>query len=259
MTMTKYDQLRTSVTDYVYHGTCVKIEGELKGGKYDRILWTAFTPAVAQSYIAESGTLSLLRVPRYLEDCVEPEDVWTQIANMAGYFFNICKQDSNGDILQWQWIDKTPTYGDLVKYLENDLGYKREGDYYEIKRTFTESGLMVHPANYKKEGELYFIDTPEDLKVFDMTNIDNDINNPQYNELASFEAIKKAGYDAVLISDFTQSKRWGNVGHTALGIFEESLEKISYFSIPAKNFDWDLDLTFQLTPDYICWFVEQKK
>lgn len=259
MTMTKFDQLRTSVTDYVYHGTSIQVEGRLKGGKYDSILWTAFSPAVAQSYIAESGTLSLLRVPSYLDECVSPEDIWTQVANMAGYHFKVCKQDSNGDILQWQWIDKTPTYGELVDYLENVLGYKSDGTYYEIKRTFTDDGLIVHPANYKKEGELYLIITPQDFKVFDMTNVDNDINNPQYNELVTFEVIKNAGYDAVLISDFTQSKRWGNVGHTSLGIFEDSLDRISYFSIPAKNFDWDSDLTFQLTPDYIRWFVEQKK
>lgn len=260
MTMTKFEQLRISVADYLYHGTASKIDGRLKGGKFDNILWTAFNPAVAQSYIPEAGFTSSLRVPSYLEDCVAPEPIWNEIANMAGYSFEVVKRDERGEILYWRWINETPTYENLVDYIEDELGYLPDSAYYELKSTRLEDGtLVIHPANYKREGELYLITIPEDFKVYDMTNIDSDIDTPQYNELAAFEVIKQKGYDAVLINDFTQSKKWGNVGHVSLGIFTDKVEHISYFSISAKNFDWDSDLTFQLTPDYIQWFVNQKK
>lgn len=39
----------------LFHGTCEDIKGDLQGGGYDNVFWTATQPSVAQAYIPKAG------------------------------------------------------------------------------------------------------------------------------------------------------------------------------------------------------------
>ncbi|QUH21865.1 hypothetical protein [Alkaliphilus sp. B6464] len=241
----------------LFHGTCEKIEGELRGGGYDGVFWTAYTSAVAQNYIPEAGIISYIpEIEYFLDNAVTPENTNIVIAEMMGYRAEIHSVDSNRPS-SWSWFkDKESCYftkGELKAFIEKDLGYKAKDGVYPIKTSYIEGKLTVLPADYKLKGRLYILTVrnEKELRIYDYANgSEGDLTDPEYNHLKVFKWAKEQGYDGIKINDFCQSKNWGNVGHHSIGLFPIGLKKMNKTFITATNFDWDESLQISDTPEY---------
>lgn len=244
----------------LFHGTCEPIEGPLRGGGYDNVLWCAETPAVAQNYIPESGIVSYLCKPRSFrrKDILRPEGIWLNIAKQMGFEPEDLEYRGR-DLVGWRWKgDNWPTWQSAIDYLENELGYEAgSDDVYALKTGFVDEVEVVFPADYKKKGQLFIIYGREKLNIFDLSaNSEPDLSDPQYHYHKLFRALEHKGYDGIKIWDWAQSKTWGNVGHKSIGLFKPALAKITYESIPAVNFDWKEGveaLDVEDTPEFIAW------
>jgi hypothetical protein len=126
----------------------------------------------------------------------------------------------------------------LMQYVKKKLaeyGYepeRPEDNYhrgqYRLK-LHMENGHEELLPNKFEEGTVCVFEVQQPLNVFDMTEggqNEGDLLDPQYREYGKFEQLAKMGYDGVKINDYAQVEGHGNVGHTAIGIFEQSVPKI---------------------------------
>ena len=246
----------------LFHGTSEDINGEIGEGIEE--LWVAETPAIAQNYIPESGSLMLFSLPwsNKPEDHIWPKDAQTiDMVRQMGFEPDIKEVDRTGRTTSWWWKnEKVPSYGDMQRWIEKDLGYKpEENGMYRLKTTYDGGNTTILPANYRMPGKLYLLVGKDKLKLFDMAkNNEGDLMEPDYNKYDTFEKMKKAGYDGVRINDFAQSKYWGNMGHRSILIFPSGLAKLRKQHIDASNFDWsDENKWGQDTPEFTAWHKDR--
>jgi len=238
----------------MFHGTCETIEGPLRGGGYDNILWTAECSVVAQNYIPVSGSIIHVReITTYeLKDGVFPHDFELKLCGMMGYKATIYSE-KYGRPSSWAWYKDGEsihlTKKVLKDFIENELQYKPVNGMYKIRMNLGE----IKRADYKIDGQLFIMSVKpcENLKLYDYRRSSGgDLQDPEYNHLKNFKKIREMGYDGVIINDFVQSENWGNVGHTSTGLFPSGIEKVDMISIPATNFDWNESLRVSDTPEY---------
>lgn len=240
----------------LFHGTC-EYKGNLKRN-YDGILWTAFFSTVAQTYIPESyGTVYLNEIDYWLNESVKPEGIIIPIAEKFGYNVEIHKTKYNRPF-SWTWFKNNKsvvfTRKELKYLIEKKLGYKAKNKMYEMKIGYVNGKLIVYPSNYKIKGRLYILTLKkgQELKIYNYgKGRDIDFNDPECKHFKIFEMAKKQGYDGVKINDFIYSKKWGNIQHKSIGLFQSGIRKMNISFIEATNFDWDDNLYIKETPEYI--------
>lgn len=247
----------------LFHGTAEAIDGNLRGGFYDKILWTATTPDIAQNYIPEAGCSSYMSSFSDWElDCaVRPESLKLALARMMGYEADV-EVDDFRRLRSWMWSKKgaSPLKGisfvnrELKQFIES-LGYREKDDgFYELKTGYGPEGEMVHRADYRMPGRLYLLRPrrEERLFIYDHALPEGDLMDLQYHHLHLFAKLQAKGYDGVRINDFAQSKTWGNVGHFSIGLFPAGIGKCDVEWLNAYNYDWPADVFpgQGVTPEY---------
>ena len=289
----------------LYHGTIEEFDKEkAKVGGYDELFWTTTNPAIAQTYIPQSGYLytwsQTIAMPN--ED---PIDVNIQKMFGINYDYSKVKFDHHrassymeapvfkqyGDqywTLSHNAYQKYKALEDFKKMfnekekqnLETDQDLDEfeqlENEYNEaeqklrgmnvekfkneyVNEKLKQMGyepiksddynknygwkLKVHnqqlqPADYKAEGRLFIVKPKRDLKIYDTTeggSREADLTDLDYHKHTWFQQAKEKGYDGIKITDFAQSADQGNVEHTSIGLFQETLKDVAIDEIPAVH------------------------
>lgn len=236
------------VNTILYHGTVEELVGEGIRQSVDGLAWFAESPSVSKSYIPTAGMrmrVSLsksdypIRPDRDNKELIEqffPEIVWEieYYENNPHSVRSWGAKDSEGNYVE------PPTSPQLIEKLEA-LGYEDDPDNSGIRWSpkyglLLGNGWEVMPADWQEQGQLISIRVRQPISLYDMTEDEGDLMNPQHLEIDKFNKLQEAGYDGVRINDFLQHKEWGNVGHESVGLFASGLAKIDYHDIePATH------------------------
>ena len=226
------------IKDALFHGTGEEFEGSLKKGGYDKIVWFAEAPDVAQAYIPASGSTITGWIPSYASDndpIGRDEQALLKIAKMKGYDHEVVR-DQHGRPEYVKWTKgKSFTYK-MAREAMKELGY----DPHKIGTKLKLYKDEVQAADFKMPGRVFIAFGVKDLKLFayDEEGPDPGLVDPQYNHLSAFEKIRHRGYDGIRINDYVSTDTWGPMGHKSIGVFDSGLRKLSVLSFPARNFDW---------------------
>lgn len=112
-----------------------------------------------------------------------------------------------------------------------ELGYKPEStsnpeaDYLWDLNYDDEGNIMK--AGYKTKGRLYIVKPKRDMKMYDVSIGEGDLNDVQYHSLDLFRQLEDMGYDGVIIDDFAQHRYVGNVNHISYGFFDSALKDLN--------------------------------
>lgn len=131
------------------------------------------------------------------------------------------------------------SYDSIAKYKEKyiqeklgELGYE-ENSYGKYQLKLDSSGDLMR-SDWKLTGKLITMKTKKDLRIYDMTlgeSLEPDLTETQYHSLSKFRQAESSSYDGVKINDFCQHKRLGNVEHTSLGFFKDTIPFLEIVSI----------------------------
>ena len=249
--------------DMLFHGTGEPIEGDISARSWGGILWMSETPDIAQNYIPETGSSTLVSLPEWRDqDLFVPNQGFNmQILKQMGYPKMNIEWDQTGQAQSWGWEDKSdrpmPRYAEIRKYVTEVLGYssKNQTDSFEIKE-FNDEFV---PADFKMEGTLLIAIGKDQLQIKDLTGDSGDLMDPTYNKIGLFENAKKEGYDGVRINDYAQSEMWGNLGHVSIGLFDAGVKKLQTQNMAASNFDWSEESPEPIdTPEFSQWYQQQE-
>ena len=115
----------------------------------------------------------------------------------------------------------------IVNKLISDYGYEptNENDYvqnhsYKIKTNFDK----VLRADEKITGKLLIIECMKDLRLYNMSSGEGDLNDLQYHKIDFFRKVEQNGYDGIVIDDFAQSNIEGNFGHLSYGFLQKTID-----------------------------------
>ena len=229
---------------FLFHGTAEPIRGPLAGGGWDQVLWTAARPADAQAYIPRFGISTFLGKPAdwQLEDRVRPAkgcSVTDWALAVTGRQWEDVVEEGERGVVSYRFDRHWPTLGDLVRFLEEDLGYEaNESGVYEVGLRLGDSGAaraFAH-AEWSLPGHLVICDAGRlSRPVTDWGP--SDLQAPNHHRLEDMAALTGLGSDCFVMGDHLQSRHFGNMAHEAVGILPSGLEKIRYIAIPATNHD----------------------
>ena len=126
-------------------------------------------------------------------------------------------------------INKKREY--VNNYLKK-LGYEPDtlsgNNNYKLKIKYENGEEVVLPKDYRTKGRLLILTPKETLNIFNMrTSVEGDLTDLDYHKIDIFRKVEKEGYDGVLINDFAQIESEGNFGHKSIGIFNDSINKLS--------------------------------
>jgi hypothetical protein len=97
---------------------------------------------------------------------------------------------------------------------------------------------QLQPADYKAQGRLFIVRPKRDLKIYDTTEggkREADLTDLDYHKHTWFQQAKEHGYDGIKITDFAQSADQGNIEHTSIGLFQETLKDVQIDEVPAVH------------------------
>lgn len=228
----------------LFHGSVEKIEGDLRGGGYDDVFWTARNPAIAQAYIPTAGTTILISKPDgwRLGESVRPSVNGGPITDWALARANVTMEDldlktDGWQVTTWRIPRGWPTNRDMVDWIENDLGYvANDYDSWEISCDRENGREILRPADWSREG-LLIIAVPRSLRVEPARWSEEGLGYASHNRIGDFARMEAEGMQAFEMSDLLQSKHWGNFGHKAIGLFPAGLAEIDWIAIPARRHD----------------------
>jgi hypothetical protein len=249
----------------LFHGSCEQITGELQGGGYDGVFWTADRPSVAQAYIPRSGSTTWLHEPREDErgDYLKPSKhigfVMRWALDRAGVTMEDLDVTWNG-LQAWRWTipDNWPNEGDFDDMIRG-LGY--EPDFrgcYTVSTSYSDAGEEIMPADWTLPGQL-IIALPQDDFTFKQAMWSEDgLGYASHNRVADFDSFSQSGQHGFSMEDCLQSDHHGNVGHEAFGILPEGIKRLSWLSIPAVRHDGpDMDVFAKPeTPAFVTFMKE---
>lgn len=256
--------------DLLFHGTAIDFDRP-RVNLFDGAFWLADSSAVAQCYIpASPGRIALHLDSWELDKTFFPvrDDPRSALAARMGFVPEEVEWDAQGHARQFTYPKKGWVKNrDLCQYLEEGLGYSTtspHGKAYGLKT----SGRDPHPvlgslprierADFLQPGFLLMVRGHDTLRLRNLSRGDGDASNPQCNQVDRFHRLTQAGWDGVIIDDHTQSPKWGNVGHRAIGIFEHALPGLHIERIPARHFDWTEALNESSSPEFTAWQMARR-
>jgi hypothetical protein len=250
--LARYDDAEAAVGDFLFHGTIAEFGVVLRPSPYDGCLWLAEAPTIAQAYIpAATGMMSLSVEAHELGNFVRPEFDGLPARPSGLYAFalqmgfppaNEIACDFLGHAQSFVPPADYPRYAAIVEKL-TAMGYPRDprGGFaawvnYERGEDSVE---VIQPASYQKEGRLFIVDCVTELRLADLADPqERSYAESDSQKLDSFRRLEARGFDGVVIDEFRQSERRGDVSHRSIGLFAGALGKIRYEAIPARHFDW---------------------
>lgn len=254
--------IKISKGDIFYHGTSEPIQGNLRIGGYDSILWTSKNELIARSYIPIGGRFNISNDLPVRLRFANKYDIDNNNYTLAFFGLEIpeesFKLDDIGKVSYYILPKSHPFYGksilDKLKLfddiLQNKFGLTPEkvgdlrlydGDKYHTYpeyqyRIITHNNKIQHGGQYIK-GKLYKLVAKEDLLIHDYRkSTESDLTNLEYHDLDGFNKINSLKkYDGILINDFAQSDSFGNIAHISFGFFKDSINKFSYSFIESSH------------------------
>jgi hypothetical protein len=240
----------------LFHGTGESLEGPLRCGG-DGMFWTARSSVVAQSYIPHSGLTAYFGIDshqlqaRLSPGTIEPLVDWALKRCRASLDDLDIERDRCGNLRSWRIPEGWPTWQDARDHLMLELGYSadRHG-LFELSISSANGKERIMPAEWRLPGSLIVLHVP-DLQVIRLGE-DGDLIDPQHLWADKFNAAEAAGAEAIEIGDFLQSRRFGNVGHRAIGLTGKALARARYVALDAINFDFNsvVDFSREVTPHF---------
>lgn len=215
----------------------------------DLAFWTTESSAIAQTYLpASQGTIQTKHIfSSDLDKPVAPNraDPLYAVVLQMGFEATDIVHDRNGVASKWQQPAGYPTYGDVVRHIEDELGYRSAHP--TIKSFHLQSETwdsrrhqnVIVPANYKKQGYLWVVTGHEKMRFFDLTDPATHAPDNLPSGQPLFARLQAQGYDGVVITDHCQSATRGQIEHRSIGFFAAAVEKLSFQTIPAVHFDWN--------------------
>lgn len=258
------DELRSSL---LFHGSSEPWRTPTpRGGGYDGVFWTVQDPLTAQTYIPDWGGKTLVGFENWkLDEVIRPSRnslVW-DLAQTLGAGAEVYEYDLDR-AMSWKDTGKPVTYRQVAEELQR-LGYKptESGDHRCWVKT---EGGKALPADSTPNGRLLLIEPEPELRKFDMAEgLESDLLELQYHKITTFKSAFEAGFDAVVINDFAQSPRLGNIGHTSVGLSPAAVERhfsagrILAIAATHRDFSWPMgrypdDFS---TDDFDAWHFQQ--
>jgi hypothetical protein len=241
------DHLRTHATPrqatkgLLFHGTVEPFETPLRATGWERLLWFAEGPEIAQSYCPESGSECMVSFLRFALDerFVPHGDMDARIFGLMG--FDIAEMDAERDeygrMCSYRLLKDHPTNRQAKEFIEG-LGYVFEGESCWIKmRLKDEGGDEIMP------GRLHILQRPSDLRLHDLqSSADGGLTGRQWMRTDLFEKLADSGdWDGIIIDDIHQSKKMGHFGHRSIGLFQPTIDRLSHHAIDCVNVEpWDV-------------------
>lgn len=237
----------------LFHGTCEEIEGDLQGGGYDGVVWTARTASVAQAYIPRSGITAWVHAPAEDErgDRIRPSQHIGFIMRWALDRANCTLEDLdvewNGlSPYSWTIPEGWPTEGDLEDWLRG-MGYAPDDR--GVMKVFTSYGEdgqeRVMPVDWSLPGQLIIALPREGFEIGAPNWSEDALGYATHNRVADFQDFGAAGVMAFEMEDALQSDYLGNVGHQAMGVLPAGVPKLDWLAIPAIHHDGQDHSVFQ--------------
>lgn len=240
----------------LFHGTGEPLDGPLRGGG-DGMFWTARSSVLAQCYIPHSGLTTYLGIEnhqlqaRLNPGTIEPLVRWALERCGASLDDLEIERDQYGSVRSWRIPQGWPNWQDARDHLLLDLGYSvdRHG-LFELSTSSASGQERIMPAEWRLPGSLVILHVP-DLQVLELGG-EGDLMDPQHLWGGKFMAAETAGAEAIEIGDFLQSRRFGNVGHRAIGLTRKALDRARYVAIDAVNFDFNsvADFSRETSPQF---------
>jgi len=250
--LARYDDAEAAVDGFLYHGTIEDFGGALRPSPYDGCLWLAEAPTIAQTYIPTSlGAMSLSVEAHELERPVRPEFSGLPARPSGLYAFALQMGFPPASEISCDFLGLAqsfaspagyPRYAAIVEKL-TAMGYPPDtggGFTAWVKYERGEDGVeVVQPASYQREGRLFIVDCVAELRLADLADErERGHMESDSQRLDAFRRLEARGFDGVVIDEFRQTERHGDVGHRSIGLFAGALGKIRYAAIPARHFDW---------------------
>lgn len=225
----------------LFHGTVETIDGPLRPG-VDKVFWTSDNPRIAQQYMPASGSSALFAaIPAYeREHHIRPSvnSPWFEFAKTVTGFsdgiFDV-ETDVRGRLQSWRIPKGWLTYEQAAKVLEEKLGYEAGKDHW-VKTSFSGDGqIKYHHADYLMPGRL-LVTLSDGLRLQDLRrSTEGNLMDADHHLWALFEAANAFRHDGVIINDFAQTDRLGNLGHVSYGILPNHLPRLEWVTIPATR------------------------
>ena len=132
--------------------------------------------------------------------------------------------------LELRKINVKKTENQMINQKIMEFGYKPVGkdydDNFDWKLKVDSNGMLL-PNSYRLKGKLFIIKPKRELKIFDYAkDREGDLNEPDYHKLNLFKKAEEGGYDGIKINDFAQIEGHGNVGHTSIGLFRNTIKDL---------------------------------
>lgn len=240
----------------LFHGTVEQFDAaKLNTGGYDDVLWLAYTPDIGQAYIPYARPKKF-HTERLGKPAWSKEDREMQQALGIHYDYDNVKWDT---MMPTSWSapkkndggywDRSTFPPEVIDDMMTQAGHEPDERYVSRNKKY---GREFVVGKDNKEGRLFIITVKEDLRVFDYAQgRESDLQDIDYHNIPLFRKLEEQGYDGVIITDFAQTKDYGNMPHNSIGIFKDSIKKLEWETIAAKHTNFDkIDRKSRHTPEY---------
>lgn len=222
---------------HLFHGTIEDFDGPLEAG-VDGLVWFADSPNIAQLYIPASGSSFITGMYTISRPSKDPDIQALQ--KLIGIEYDL-------DDVRFDYADRPTSF-------PSPKGWRTLPTTEEVKQRLIKAGFEVSfrgSVEVKTSrgrilmptetvmGRLFVCQAAQPLVLLNFARDTGDLQDPQHLWIDEFRAAQQAGYDGVIINDYAQSDRWGNLGHFSVGVFPESVRKIQCSPIPASYHEFD--------------------
>ena len=245
------DALRTCETfddvkaaGFLFHGTCETIDGDLRGGGYDEVFWTADRPSIAQAYIPKAGVQTWIHAP-YPDDRdrpIQPSQRDCAVMSWALQRSGATREDLditwNGHRpYSWSVPEGWPTEGDLNDWRQ-ELGYRSRNGAYTVSLFYGPGGIEeIKPDAWRLPGTLLICLPDPAVRLTHPAWSDDALGYAPHNRTGDFARMAAAGLPGFRMHDQLQSDHLGNVGHAAYGFLPAGIAQLDWIAIPATRHD----------------------
>jgi len=245
------DDAAVVVDRFLYRGVPEPFEPVLRANRFDRCLWLAEEPTVAQTYIPSSGGSVLLAVAAFeLDERVRPSFSGTLDGQpcpsglyAAALEFGFPAAE---DVLLEEWGGRArsyripagyPTRRQVVERLAA-MGYAWDGGAFSAWVRTGPGGRLL-PKDWRAPGNLLILDGWRDLRLYDwVSGREGDLTDCDFHHSDLFRRLEGEGFEGIRLHDFCQTETHGNVGHRSVGVFAAGLARLRWAALPAVHWEW---------------------
>lgn len=198
-------------SNVLYHSTGEKFEGDLRGGGYDKILWTTESSIISRAYIPASGSKTIVSTD-YITGPNQSEFI-QKLQKQIGIVYDYSDMKWKGSFVSsykiapvFEKINKE--YYDALKLLT-----QKQNEYNEIRDEIIDIKDMSEKKEKLKQANIIYSEVKEIEKKLQDVDIQS-----QKNKYTNLELIK-AGYTP----------------------YEDEIEQVK--SNPRRNYSWKIRIT----------------